>query len=180
MIGEIYVRWYVSTLARPVCGYRLGLTTIVALVTLESCNVVSPWSSDSASSTGLSHSSYLVILRISSSLSGLIFPTPDIARYFRRRFSYLEFPKSASIDDGLVDTPVVLSTHASRRTPSRAGHLTRICVLVILGGQGASPRYISSQNQQAAWVLFRIRFRYTPDSQWTQREMQRQDQSTAS
>jgi hypothetical protein len=91
------------------------------------------------------HSSYLVFLRISSStLSGPILPTPDIERNFRRRSSHLGLPHSAPIDDGLVNPPVVLSTQASRRASSRAGHLNRPCVLVIFGGPDSSPRYISS------------------------------------
>jgi hypothetical protein len=80
-------------------------------------------------------------------------------------FSIAYQTNSARIDDGLVDAAVVLSTHASRRASSRAGTLNRTCVLVIFGGPGSSPRYISSQNQQLAWVRFLIRFRYTPDIQ---------------
>jgi hypothetical protein len=71
------------------------------------------------------------------------FAYPDIARNIRRRFSYLGLPNSPPIDGGLVNAPVVLLTNASRRASSRAGHLNRTCVLVVFGGPGSSPRYIS-------------------------------------
>jgi hypothetical protein len=132
-------------------------------------SLLRPWltassSSDSEYSTRLHHSSYLVILLISSSiLSGPTFPIVGFSRNLSKRFSHRGFPSSVPIDRGRVKAPVVGSFHTSRRTASKVGQRSRTRVLVIVGGCMLS--YLSSQNQQPAWDRLPIRIRYTPESQ---------------
>jgi hypothetical protein len=46
------------------------------------------------------------------------FAYPKYCKKFQKAFSHLGLPNSVPIDDGLVNAPVVLSTHASRRASS--------------------------------------------------------------
>jgi hypothetical protein len=84
-------------------------------------SLLRPWltassSSDSEFSTRLHHSSYLVILLISSSiLSGPTFPIVVFSRNMSKRFSHRGFPSRVPIDRGRVKAPVVGSFHTSRR-----------------------------------------------------------------
>jgi hypothetical protein len=77
-------------------------------------SLLRPWltvssSSDSESSTRLHYSSYLVTLRISSSiLSGPTFPIVVFSRNLSNRFSHRGFPSRVPIDRGRVKAPVVL------------------------------------------------------------------------
>jgi hypothetical protein len=81
-----------------------------------------PWvtaspSSDSESSPRLHHSSYLVILLITSSiLPGPTFPIVVFSSNLSKRFPHCRLPSRASIDRGRVKAPVVGSFHTSRRT----------------------------------------------------------------
>jgi hypothetical protein len=50
-----------------------------------------------------------------------------IGRNFRRRFPHLGLPNSAPIDDGLVNAPVLLSTHVRGEHPQELGISTGLC-----------------------------------------------------
>jgi hypothetical protein len=129
---------------------RRGSRTIMVPLT----SLLRPWqtaslSSDSESPTRLHHSSYLVILLISSSiLSCPTFPIVVFSRNVSKCFSHRGFRSRVPIDRGRVKAPVVRSIHTSRRTASKVGQRSRTCVLVIVGG--CMLLYLFSQYQHPA------------------------------
>jgi hypothetical protein len=115
-----------------------------------------PWLTASSSShseacTRLHYSSYLVILLILSSiLSGPTFPIVIFSRNLSKHFSHGGFSTRVPIDPGWVKVPVVGSFYTSRHMASKVGLQSRTCVHVIVGGCMLS--YLSSQNQHPAWA----------------------------
>jgi hypothetical protein len=147
----------------PQAARRGGQITMVPVASLLCPWLTASSSSDSESSTRLHHSSYPVILLISSSiLSGPTFPIVIFLRNLRKRFSHHGFPSRVPIDRGWVKAPGVGSFHTSRRPALNVSERSRTCGLIIVGGYMLS--YLCSKNQDLAWACLAIRFKYTPES----------------